>query len=105
MGRGGGRGAHRETGMPFRKRDQNGHVDVVRSERSTGSEGQPPVLILIENASVEKVARAHVYTRVPVHAHASADTDATSRRPEATRERQRPGKRPRGAVVRGGNSI
>lgn len=57
---------HRGTGTPIRRRDQNGSL---RRERRTGERvaggrgrGQPPVLILIENAFVEKVARARLYT-------------------------------------------
>lgn len=49
--------------------------------------GQPPVLILIENASVEEVERAYGYIRIAVHVHArtNTNTDAT---PDNRRQRE-----------------
>lgn len=88
---------HRGTGTRRLGRDQNGRRGEEDEKGATRGRGQPPVLILIENASVEKVARAHVYVlraRVRVYEHRYRCNHP--RRPEAARERQRPGKRPRG---------
>lgn len=101
-------GASRGTGTSIRRRNQNGPCRRGEERVEYGGRGQPPVLILIENASAEKVARARARARVRVYVllYTHTDTDATTpRQPEAARERQRPGKRPWGAVVRGGNSI
>lgn len=52
---------HRRTGTPIRRRDQNGsrwqEERAGADRRGRPGRGQPPVLILIENAFVEKEAR------------------------------------------------
>jgi len=77
-------------------------MSTRRGANEVQGRGQPPVLILIENASAEEVACTYIYIRVYAHEHRYR---CNPRQLEAARERQRSGKCPRGAMVRGGNSI
>jgi len=76
------------------------HVDEERSERGTGSGPTPGVDFNWKR--LRGGGSVYIYIRVYAHEHRYR---CNPRQLEAARERQRSGKCPRGAMVRGGNSI